>query len=250
MMKREAAAHVFAMVYFAIGAVAYVWLAVNYASSNMVSLGIIALCGFYIAIAAFAGQAAMGGKTLADGEQAQLSPGAQKVVRILAFALPVPALAFCAWFWLSVATFNAGIETRLAIVGVENALFGKTVIHKYLTFQPPAFPKAGASQPSADSGNKDVDFGPYMATIQVKIKRNWHPPKGNESKRVVVQFKVYKDGTMKNLKIVRSSGLATADQRALDAVRTSTFPKLPEGAPSDVDIEFTFDYNVFNGHNN
>ena len=60
MIKGQTAAHLFAMVYFALGAAAYVWLAVNYASSNVVSLGIIALCAFYIAIAAFAAQAALG----------------------------------------------------------------------------------------------------------------------------------------------------------------------------------------------
>lgn len=95
---------------------------------------------------------------------------------------------------------------------------------------------------------KDVDFGPYMADLQRRIKRAWFPPKGNESKRVMVVFKVHRNGTMSNLRLQRSSGLAIADQAALKAVQNAApFRQLPDGAPADVDIQFTFDYNVFKG---
>jgi TonB family protein len=94
----------------------------------------------------------------------------------------------------------------------------------------------------------DVDFGPYMADLQRRIKRAWFPPKGNESKRVVVVFKIHKDGTMSNLRLDHSSGLAIADQAALKAVENAApFRPLPAGAQDDVDIQFTFDYNVFGG---
>ncbi len=94
----------------------------------------------------------------------------------------------------------------------------------------------------------DVDFGPYMADLQRRIKKHWFPPKGNESKRVMVIFKVHTDGTMSNLRIDRSSGVAVADKAALDAVENAApFRPLPAGAPQDVDIQFTFDYNVFGG---
>lgn len=36
---------------------------------------------------------------------------------------------------------------------------------------------------------REPDFGPYMRELQRRIKMNWDPPKGNESKRVVLQFK-------------------------------------------------------------
>jgi len=58
----------------------------------------------------------------------------------------------------------------------------------------------------------DVDFGPYMADLQRRIKAAWHPPKGNESKRVVVVFKVHRDGSLSNLRIDHSSGVAVCDQ--------------------------------------
>lgn len=96
------------------------------------------------------------------------------------------------------------------------------------------------------AAEKDIDFGPYMADLQRRIKRAWFPPKGNESKRVMVVFKVHRNGTMSNLRLGRSSGLAIADQAALKAVTNAApFRPLPSGAPDDVDIQFTFDYNVF-----
>ncbi len=98
------------------------------------------------------------------------------------------------------------------------------------------------------SAQKDVDFGPYMADLQRRIKRAWFPPKGNESKRVVVVFKVHTNGTMSALRLVTSSGMAIADQAALKAIQNAApFRPLPDGAPPDVDIQFTFDYNVFKG---
>jgi TonB family protein len=94
----------------------------------------------------------------------------------------------------------------------------------------------------------DVDFGPYMADLQRRIKRAWFPPKGNESKRVVVVFKVHKGGELSNLRLVTSSGVAIADKAALQAVENAApFRTLPPGASDDVDIQFTFDYNVFAG---
>jgi TonB family protein len=108
-------------------------------------------------------------------------------------------------------------------------------------------PDDGPGRPSVEA-RKDVDFGPYMADLQRRIKRAWFPPKGNESKRVKVVFKVHKDGQMTNLRILISSGLQIADAAALKAVENAApFRPLPDGAPNDVDIEFTFDYNVFNG---
>lgn len=100
----------------------------------------------------------------------------------------------------------------------------------------------------AIKARKDVDFGPYMAELQRRIKRVWFPPKIARSKRVQVIFKVHRNGEMSNLRLANSSGLTAADEAALKAIEAAApFHPLPVGAPADVDIEFTFDYNVFNG---
>ncbi|MBA4073500.1 MAG: hypothetical protein C0508_00580 [Cyanobacteria bacterium PR.023] len=103
----------------------------------------------------------------------------------------------------------------------------------------------GADSPEAV---KQVDFSLYMAELQRRIKRVWFPPKIARSKRVQVIFKVHRNGEMTNLRLANSSGLTAADEAALKAIEAAApFHPLPAGAPADVDIEFTFDYNVFNG---
>lgn len=92
----------------------------------------------------------------------------------------------------------------------------------------------------------DVNFGPYMSALQRKIKRMWKPPRGSESNRIVVTFSIGTDGKLTNLKLVRASELPDANVAALDAVtKAAPFDPLPPGSGPSVDIEFTFDYNVF-----
>ena len=94
----------------------------------------------------------------------------------------------------------------------------------------------------------DIDWAPYMSALQKRIRLAWYPPRGPETKRVKVIFTVQSNGEMSNLRLVRGSGVAIVDAAALKAVENSApFRHLPEHAPASVDIEFTFDYNVFNG---
>lgn len=116
---------------------------------------------------------------------------------------------------------------------------------------------SGAGNPGPGNPNgrpgidalREPDFGPYMRDLQRRIKMNWNPPKGNESKRVVLMFKIAKDGRLLSCSVFKSSGLQSADQAALDAVKlTAPFKPLPaEYKNSSIDIQFTFDYNVFGG---
>jgi TonB family protein len=94
---------------------------------------------------------------------------------------------------------------------------------------------------------KEPDFGPYMRDLQRRIKMNWEPPKGNESKRVVLLFKIAKDGRLLSCTVYKSSGLPNADKAAINAVQLSApFKPLPaDFKGASIDIQFTFDYNVF-----
>ncbi len=92
-----------------------------------------------------------------------------------------------------------------------------------------------------------VDFGPYMRELQRRIKMNWDPPKGNENKRIVLLIKIAKDGRLLSCNIFKSSGFPNADKAAINAVHDAAlFRPLPsEFKGSSIDIQFTFDYNVF-----
>jgi len=108
-------------------------------------------------------------------------------------------------------------------------------------------PGGGGGAPGIDA-LREPDFGPYMKELQRRIKMNWDPPKGNESKRVVLLFKIAKDGRLLSCRVNKSSGLPSADQAALKAVElTAPFRPLPaDFKGQSIDIQFTFDYNVFN----
>lgn len=107
-------------------------------------------------------------------------------------------------------------------------------------------PGGGGGAPGIDA-LREPDFGPYMRELQRRIKLNWDPPKGNESKTVVLLFKIAKDGRLLSSRVHRSSGLPSADQAALKAVElTAPFRPLPaDFKGQSIDIQFTFDYRVF-----
>lgn len=107
-------------------------------------------------------------------------------------------------------------------------------------------PGGGGGRPGIDAV-REPDFGPYMRELQRRIKMNWDPPKGNESKRVVLLFKIAKDGRLLSCSVFKSSGLPNADKAAINAVHLAApfRPLPPEFKGQSIDIQFTFDYNVF-----
>lgn len=107
--------------------------------------------------------------------------------------------------------------------------------------------KGNAKRPGVNA-IQDVDYGPMVADIQRRIKRNWTPPRGGETKRVKVKFFLRRDGRLVKTDMVQSSGDATADAAALKAIELSApFKPFPPQVQDDIlPIEFTFDYEVFN----
>lgn len=95
---------------------------------------------------------------------------------------------------------------------------------------------------------QEVDFSRYMAELQRAIRRAWFPPRDPDSRQIVVTFKIHPNGEMSNLHLYKSSGISTADRAALKAIETAApFHPLPDGWHEDADIQFTFDYKVFQG---
>jgi len=102
--------------------------------------------------------------------------------------------------------------------------------------------------PDTENNIEDgVDFGKYMRNMQKKIKSNWNPPKGNQSKRVVLNFSLDRKGKVLKYSIVQSSGVKAVDDAAVKALKEAEpFGNLPKKFTKDaVDVQFTFDYNVF-----
>ncbi len=100
----------------------------------------------------------------------------------------------------------------------------------------------------AQAGGVPVDYSLYMANLQRRIKHEWFPPRATETQRVVVIFKIGKNGDLLALKLDKPSGSALCDQAAIKAVQTAApFAPLPAGSDETIDVQFTFDYNLFGG---
>ncbi|MBX9878741.1 MAG: TonB family protein [Candidatus Obscuribacterales bacterium] len=106
----------------------------------------------------------------------------------------------------------------------------------------------GSGEGDDGDGAADVDYGSWLTAMQRKIKKSWFPPRGNESNKIVIGFKAHRDGTVTGIKMVTSSGVAVADQAAVEAIKQAQpLPPLPKGAPDMIQVNFKFDYDVFSG---
>ncbi len=93
--------------------------------------------------------------------------------------------------------------------------------------------------------NPEIDFGPFMADLQRRIKRAWFPPKhNNDPSRVTIAFKIHRGGDLSDQRVLMSSNVDLIDAAALRAVESaSPFRPLPQGSRESIDIAFTFEYN-------
>jgi len=96
--------------------------------------------------------------------------------------------------------------------------------------------------------SQDVDFGPFMADLEKRIKLHWVPPRGSESRKVRLMLFLQRDGRLLKVETLVSSGDQNADLAAVAAAEASApFMTFPEQIHEDVlPVEFTFDYNVLN----
>lgn len=103
---------------------------------------------------------------------------------------------------------------------------------------------------SGYGGNIGVDAGnfPYMGYINIlrnRVAQNWNPTPYTSvgSKKVLVYFKIFKDGEVKDLTIKESSGMSYIDRAASRAIIISApFPPLPAGFPDkSLGVYFMFE---------
>jgi TonB family protein len=92
------------------------------------------------------------------------------------------------------------------------------------------------------SDTRGVDFGAYMKRLHVTVQEHWDPlipeaalPPMMKKGVVVIEFAILKDGTVKAMSLVKSSGDVALDRAAWGALTSATpLPKLP--------VEFSGDY--------
>lgn len=92
---------------------------------------------------------------------------------------------------------------------------------------------------------KDFPFYFYLAMMKSKVSENWIPPFGSfeeENKRVVIAFRIERNGKLLSSTVEETSGDPLLDQSALRAVVVSApFPPLPEGYnDSSLGVHFGF----------
>jgi|GEM_PF-871016 len=122
-----------------------------------------------------------------------------------------------------------GVESRAgtmgAIAGHEGS--GKVGSEKGMV-------GAGGGLPGIFVDNPDFQFAYYLVIIQNKVGSNWVPPSGTsglaekEKKRVVIGFRILRNGEIREVRVEESSGAKPLDQSALRAIsRSNPLPPLP-----------------------
>jgi TonB family protein len=91
----------------------------------------------------------------------------------------------------------------------------------------------------------DFPYLYYLNIIQKKVSGNWNFKYENPvHEKVVVSFKIARDGQVQDASVEKSSGIAYLDQTALRAVLLSDpFPKLPDDYEEEsLLVHFGFEY--------
>ncbi|MBZ0257323.1 TonB C-terminal domain-containing protein [bacterium] len=105
------------------------------------------------------------------------------------------------------------------------------ILNQNIKTSPTALPNAPTIQGDPEAG--DYDFGSYTSRLAAYLKRNWRVPGGRRPERreytTYVSFTVMKDGTIKDVKLERTSGWERLDKTVIDSItKTDGFVKLPD----------------------
>jgi len=110
---------------------------------------------------------------------------------------------------------------------------------------------AGGAQILSDT--LGVDFGPYLRRIVYDTERAWWPiipeiarPPLNKQGRVMIRFKIMKDGSVKEMILEGPSGDVSLDRAAWGGILgASPFPQLPKDFKGPyLELRFYFLYNI------
>lgn len=88
----------------------------------------------------------------------------------------------------------------------------------------------------------------YAQKLEQLIQTNWNPPENFDS-RVVVDFTINKDGTLKNIKTETSSKNVFASNAAISAITKTKFEQFPKSFDNE-NAQFKYVFMVFNNNSN
>lgn len=95
---------------------------------------------------------------------------------------------------------------------------------------------------------KNASDDETLADVTRRIKRSWFPPRHcvpPYPPAPIVAFKIHKNGSVSDIKLIKSSGEDLRDKSCVEAVRNAApFRPLPD-RHNELSISFTFDYNLF-----
>lgn len=97
-------------------------------------------------------------------------------------------------------------------------------------------------KPASASGTADA-MTSYVEQVRQQVKSNWQLPQDYHFQRTIAVLMIDRDGTLLGSSIKQSSGDATVDKAALNAINTAgAFPVAPANVPSlPITIEYIFE---------
>lgn len=103
----------------------------------------------------------------------------------------------------------------------------------------------GISLANSLSDVDGADFNSYMNTMYSSIKKNWHPTENSEAGKVVISYKIKRNGTIIEPKIVSSTN-TELNKFAVEAIKKSSpLQPLPKKCKRDlIEVSFTFSYKL------
>lgn len=106
-------------------------------------------------------------------------------------------------------------------------------------------PKGGTDIANVSTQGKEFPYPEYLRNLVTQIYRRWNRPSGNAALEAEVTFVILRDGTVRDIKMLRTSRSYSFDQEAEGAIEAAAnakaFGPLPAGYPADyLPISFLF----------
>jgi periplasmic protein TonB len=106
-------------------------------------------------------------------------------------------------------------------------------------------PRGGSDIANVKTQGKEFPYPEYLRNLVAQIYRRWNRPVGNAALEAEVTFVILRDGTVKEIKLLRGSKSYSFDEEAQGAIEAAglakAFGPLPAGYPADyLPISFLF----------